>query len=159
MLCWRTDPVISACLLLTSAEALSELHAARWIVRLLGRLYKTVSTGLLILPELYLSWTSFTRVTLADRLKIPSISKPDACTRTHSIHTIMNNKAILTERTIYWVNYSRGSRVHYVCALITARKKATLLWKEANGVSHHHGNAFTIWAPLPEPDTHTQWLG
>lgn len=30
-----------------------------------------------LVPELYLSWTSFTRVTLADRLKIPSISKAD----------------------------------------------------------------------------------
>lgn len=33
-------------------------------------------------PELYLCWTSFTRVTLAERLKIPSISKPDTQTRT-----------------------------------------------------------------------------
>lgn len=29
-------------------------------------------------PELYLSWTSFTNVTLAERRKMPSISKPDA---------------------------------------------------------------------------------
>lgn len=35
-------------------------------------------------PELYLSWTSFTRVTLADRLKIPSISKPDTQTHTNT---------------------------------------------------------------------------
>lgn len=32
-------------------------------------------------PELYLSCTSFTKVTLAERLKIPSISKPDAHTQ------------------------------------------------------------------------------
>lgn len=31
-------------------------------------------------PELYLSWTSFTKVTLAERRKMPSISKPDAKT-------------------------------------------------------------------------------
>lgn len=58
---------------------------------LLSESESTGETGLRLLPELYLSWTSFTRVTLAERLKIPSISKPEGERERERVYTKGNS--------------------------------------------------------------------
>lgn len=89
---------------------------------------------------MYLSWTSFTSVTLAERLKIPSISKPKE-----------NKRERETISPVHPVIGDSGSRFYHW------RRIVTLFCQKANGVSHHHGNAVVIWTPLSEPDTKSVW--
>lgn len=96
-------------------------------------------TALVIWPELYLCWISLTRVTLAERRNIPSISRPDA----HRKSKI--GKGALTGRPL----------INFCWCWFTV----TLFGKEANGVPHHHRNAFAVWTSLSQPITQTQRSG